>query len=107
GDFQSNLTIAGTGLPAKTVALKSLKVAGTVSGSTIAVGGLAGTIADVGSMSVGSFVNSRLFAGYSGPDDGTGAFNLPSTVGSFMVTGKTNAFSESFLIAANFKNVVL
>ena len=103
GDFKSNLTIAGTGLLAKAVALKSLKVAGMVSGSSIAVGGLAGTIGDIGSVSVGSFVNSQLDAGY----DSINGFNLPSTIGSFTVTAKTNAFSESHVIAANFKNVVL
>ncbi|HEX3149809.1 MAG TPA: Ig-like domain-containing protein [Gemmataceae bacterium] len=107
GDFKSNLTIAGTGLAAKVPALKSLKVAGSVSGSTIQVGGLTGTVGDVGSVSVGAFVDSRLFAGYTGPDDGSGTFNLPSTVGSFVVTGKTKAFAHSYAIASNFKNVVL
>jgi Calx-beta domain len=107
GDFKSNLTVAGAGLAAKVPALKSLKVAGSVSSSMIAVGGSAGTVGDVGSVSVGSFVNSRLFAGYSGPDDGTGSFNLPSTIGSFTVKGKSAAFSDSFVIASNFKNVSL
>lgn len=108
GDFKSNLTIAGTGLPARTLALKSLQVAGTVSGSAIRVGGLVGTVGDVGTVTVGSFVNSTLFAGYSGPTDGVGgSFNLPSTVGAFRVSGATNAFAHSFVIAANFNNVTL
>lgn len=107
GDFKSDLTILGTGLPAKTAALKSLRVAGAISGSTIVVGSGLGTIGDVARVSAASFVNSRLFAGYSGPDDGTGAFNPPSTVSSFTVTGKTLAFAHSFVIAANFKNVSL
>jgi hypothetical protein len=107
GDFASNLTIAGTGLPIGKTALKSLKVAGSVTGSTITVGSLAGTVGDVGSVSAGSFVNSRLLAGYTGPDDGTGSFNLPSTVSSFLVTGKTNAFADSYVFASNFKNVLL
>jgi hypothetical protein len=86
--------------------LATFKGRGT-SGSTIKVGGGAGTVGDIGSVSVGSFVNSVLFAGYSGPDDGSGTFNLPSTVSSFTVTGKLNAFSHSFAIASNFKTVSL
>jgi hypothetical protein len=58
-------------------------------------------------VSVGSFVNSRLFAGYTGADDGSGAFNLPSTVGSFTAKGPTSAFDNSFVIASSFKNVML
>lgn len=56
-------------------------------------------------MSVGSFVNSLLFSGYTGPDDGSGSFNLLSTVNSFIVKETTTAFSGSFVIASNFKNV--
>jgi hypothetical protein len=107
GDFKSDLTILGTGLPAKTAALKSLRVAGAISGSTIVVGSGVGTIGDVGRVSAGSFVDSRLFVGYVGPDDGSGSFDLPSTVTSFIVTGKTLAFAHSYVIAANFKNVSL
>ena len=53
----------GTHIPA----LKSLQVAGAISGSTIRVGGGIGTTGDVGSVSTGSFVNSTLFACYTGP----------------------------------------
>jgi ELWxxDGT repeat protein len=107
GDFKSNLTIAGTELPAKGLALKLLKVAGAVSDSVIRLGGLSGTVGDVGSVSVGAFLNSRLFAGYSGSDNGSDDFNLPSTIGSFVVTGKDKAFAHSFVVAYNFKNVSL
>ncbi|HEX3151269.1 MAG TPA: Ig-like domain-containing protein [Gemmataceae bacterium] len=101
GDFKSNLTIDGTGLAAKVPALKSLKVTGTASDSLIQVAG------DVGKVSVGSFLDSRFFAGYSGADGGSGSFNLPSTVGSFTVTAKGLAFAHSYVIATNFKNVTL
>ena len=107
GDFKSDLTIAGTGLAPRVPALKSLKVAGAVSGSTIRIGGDVGTVGDVGSVSVGSFVDSELFAGYTGPVDGSGNFNLPATVGPFTVTGKTNGFAGSYVIASNFKTVSL
>jgi hypothetical protein len=107
GDFDSNLTIAGTGLAAGAPALKSLQVAGAVSGSTIQVGGVAGSGGDVGSVKVGSFLSSQLFAGYSGPDNGSGTFTSPGTVGSFTVTGSTDAFAQSYVIASNFLNVKL
>jgi Bacterial Ig-like domain/Calx-beta domain len=101
GDFKANLTIDGTNLAAKAPALKSLKVAGSVSNSLIKVAG------DVGSVSVGSFADSRLFAGYSGADDGSDPFDLTSTIGSFNVTAKGLAFARSYVIASNFKNVTL
>jgi hypothetical protein len=49
----------------------------------------------------------RLFAGYAGPDDGSGNFNLPAVVGTVRVTGKENAFADSYLIATAFRNVSL
>lgn len=107
GDFKSNVTIAGTGLVAKVAALKILRVAGSLSGSTIQIGGAAGTVGDVGTVSVGSFVNSLLLAGYSGPSDGTGSFNLPSTITSFTVTGTNAAFSHSNVIGSVIKTVSL
>jgi hypothetical protein len=108
GNFESNLTVAGAGqASAKVPALKSLRVAGNVTGAIIEVGGGSGTFGDVGSVSVGSFVNSDLFAGYSGLADGSGTFNLPSTVRSFAVTGTTNAFASSYVIASNIKSVSL
>jgi hypothetical protein len=65
----------------------------------------------VGSVSVASFINSRLFAGYTGADDGTGTFNpVASTVGPFTVRAvrnQTNVFAQSFVIASNFKAVSL
>lgn len=107
GDFKSNLTIAGTNLAPKVPALKLLHVAGAVSGSTITVGSGAGTNGDVGAITVGSFVNSTLFAGYTGPTDGSGTFNLPSTIGTFTVSGASKAFAHSYVIATNFNNVSL
>jgi parallel beta-helix repeat protein len=101
GDFNSDLTITGVGVPEKTLALKSLTAKGTATNIKIAVGGLAGTVGDVGKVSFGSFLNSRLFAGYSGLDDGSTPFNLSSTIGSFTVTGKDKAFAKSYVIASN------
>jgi hypothetical protein len=78
-----------------------LKVAGTVSGSTISVGG------NVGSVVVGSFTDSRLLAGYTGANDGSGTFTPGVTVGEFVVTGKTDAFARSYVFASDFKSVSL
>jgi hypothetical protein len=111
GDLESDITVAGTGLAStKVPALRSLRVAGTVRGSTITVGGGAGTDGNVGTVSVGAFVDSVLFAGYAGPADGSGTFNLPATVGSFVVRPPTkaapnNEFAGSHVIAANFNTV--
>src|SRR5262249_26323811 len=69
GDFGSTVMISGTGGdPVKGRALKSLNVKGTVTSPLISVGG------NVGSVSVGAFNGTDLFAGYTGPADGTGMF---------------------------------
>jgi len=104
GDFKSNLTISGAGVdPVKGKALKSLKVAGSVIGSTISVGG------NVGLVSVGSFVNSDLFAGFSptGPSPFTGTFSGKFTVGPFLVKATTGGFEDSYVVATSIKNVTL
>jgi hypothetical protein len=103
GDFKSNVTISGVGVdPVKGKALGSLSVAGAVSGAAISVTG------NVGSVSVGSFVNSDLFAGYTGPTDGSGTFSAnQTTVGPFTVKAATNGFVNSYVIAWNFKSVSL
>jgi hypothetical protein len=103
GDFGSNITLSGIGVPAKTLALKSLNIKGAANGILIKVASGTGTVGDVGSVTVGSFINSRLFAGYSGPDNGSGAFNLAATIGKFTATNATTSFAHSFVIGTNFK----
>jgi hypothetical protein len=101
GNFGADLTVGAVD-PAKGTALGSLKVAGAVTGSTIRVGG------SVGLVSVGSFVGSRLFAGYTGPDTGIGgAFDPSVSVGPFRVTAKSGGFADSLVVASRFKNVAL
>jgi Calx-beta domain/Bacterial Ig-like domain len=101
-DMAGDVTISGAGVDPKLKSLKNFKVTGTVSGSDIMVGG------NVGLVQVGAFRDSRLFAGYTGPDDpiATG-FNFPATVTTFKATGKIDAFQNSTVIATNFKTVVL
>jgi cytoskeletal protein CcmA (bactofilin family) len=102
GDLGADVTISGAGVAAGKAALNSLKVKGAVTGRDIRVGG------NVTSVSAGRFLDSRLFAGYDGPDDGGGAFSAtPATVKSFRVTGATDAFANSTVIAAAFKAVTL
>jgi hypothetical protein len=102
GDFGSDVTISGVGVdPVRGRALGSLRVAGTVTSPLISVSG------NVGSVSVGKFDDSRLFAGYAGADDGSGAFNGSATVGRFQANGATSAFAHSFVIASNIKSVSL
>jgi len=50
-------------------------------------------------------VGSRLFAGYTGPDDGSGALSRHVAVGPFVVQSKTNGLTRSDEIASVIKNV--
>lgn len=81
--------------------LGPIVVKGAVTGSTFLADG------NVSTVNVGSFVNSRLFAGYTGPDNGTGTFTTASTIGPFIVKSKTDGFANSYVIATNFKNITL
>jgi hypothetical protein len=76
-------------------------VKGVVTGSDIFVTGNVGTVV------VGAFRDSRLFAGYTGADDGTGSFNFPATVSTFRSTGKIDGFLNSRVIATSFKSVTI
>jgi ELWxxDGT repeat protein len=95
-DLVGDLTISGAGVPTGKPALSMLSVTGAVRDSLVRVGG------NVSSVTAGSFIDSRLFAGY----DGT-AFNVPTVVNSFTVTGKTAAFDNSYLFASTVKTVSL
>jgi hypothetical protein len=90
GNFKANLATTGGGL-------KSFKAAGIVSNANFSIEG------DVGSFTALGFADSELYAGYSGANDGSGNFNLPATIKSFKVTGKNEAFIDSFVIAATIK----
>ena len=85
--FRSN-TFAGSqfcdvplGTAAGKPTLKTMSVKGVVNNVVIDVTGA------ITSVSVGAFVNSRLFASYSGPDDGSGTFTAGGDIGTFKVTG--------------------
>ena len=78
------------------------KVKGVVMGADIEVAG------NVGAVVVGAFRDSKLFAGYIGPDipDPAG-FNFPATVTTFRCTDKTDGFQNSRVIASVFKTVTI
>jgi predicted outer membrane repeat protein len=101
GDLAADVTLSGAGVAAGKAALGSLKVRGVIAGSDLRVGG------NVTSVSAARFLGSRLFAGYDGPDDGSGGFSTPATIKSFRVTGPTDAFADSTVIASALKTVVL
>jgi hypothetical protein len=107
-DFRGeDVTVTGGLASARVPALGLLKVGGAVDHAVIKVASSTGSFGNVGAVAVGSFVDSELFAGYAGPADGSGAFNLPATVGSFTVKGKANAFARSSVVATNFGPVSL
>ena len=89
GDFAADVAVSGLG---------SMRVGGTVDGSAIDVAGIVGTV------TVGSFRNSHLFAGYSGDDVGGGTFDPTGVVTAFTTTGR---FTNSSVIAATVKTVTL
>lgn len=89
----TTVTVGGT--------LGALRVAGKVDNVTVDVTG------NVKAVAVGSFWNSRLDAGYTGPDDGSGTFDLPSAIGTFTVASKTNGFASSNVIATTINSVIL
>src|SRR5262249_48115917 len=99
GDLTGTTVTVGTLLaPAN---LNAVRVAGKVNQSTFDVTG------NVLSVAVGSFWNSRLDAGYTGPDDGTGTYDRPSVIGSFRVTSLVNGFQSSNVIASTINSVTL
>jgi hypothetical protein len=102
GDFAADVTVSGAGVAARRASLGTLSVRGMVLGSDIDVGGT------VGSVTARGFVDSHLFAGYAGPDDGGGEFSVtPATIRSFRVTGPADAYANSTVIASVLKTAVL
>jgi hypothetical protein len=101
GIMNGDVTVTGTGVLPEKPAVKTLKVAGAIAGSTISVDG------GIGLFQVGAFRDSRLYAGYSGPDDGTGTFKAGVTVGTFKVTDEVWGFEDSLVFATALKTVLL
>ena len=102
GDLAADVTVTGAGVDPAKSALGQLRVRGAVTGSDIRVAG------NVGAVAVGAFRGSRLFAGYDGPDDGTGTFAPAGfTVGTFRATGRFDDFQDSRVIATGFRSVAI
>jgi hypothetical protein len=101
GGLSADVAVTGAGVDPAGKALGRLTVTGAVTGSDIFVAG------NVGPVAVGAFRDSRLFAGYAGPDDGTGTFTIPATVTAFRAKDLVDAFRNSRVIATNFKTVTI
>ena len=102
GTLAADVTLSGFGVDPNRYTLGALRVRGTVTGSDIRVNG------HVRAVTVGAFRDSRLFAGYNGPDVPTpGGFTSPALVGSFRTTSTFDAFQDSYVIATAFRSVSL
>jgi hypothetical protein len=101
GDSKADVTISGVGVPAGKAALGSLRVKGNILGSRILVDGRVNELSALG------FRDSRLFAGYTGADDGSGTFDPVGSIGSFQVRAAADGFANSHVIASSIRNVSL
>jgi ELWxxDGT repeat protein len=101
GNFAGDVTLSGQGVVAGKAALRTFRVLGNVSGSNIDVAG------SVSAVTVGSFADSHLYAGYSGTLDGVGTFTPGDTVTLFQTTSKTGTFANSSVAADVVKTVNL
>lgn len=99
GNMTADVNITGVGVDPTKRALNTLRVTGAVTGSDIFVNG------NVGNVVVGAFRDSRLFAGYTGTDDGLGTFGFAATVTMFKSVSKTDWFQNSRVVATSFKSV--
>jgi trimeric autotransporter adhesin len=100
GNFSGDVTINGSGVAAGKPALRTFRVLGAVSNSEIDVTG------SVSAVTVGSFTNSHLFAGLTGPV-GPGAFTTGAAIASFQTTSKAGTFANSSVAADVIKSVSL
>lgn len=101
GAFGGDVRVSGLGVLPGRPALRSLRVVGTVDGSQIDVTGR------VGSVTVGSFKNSYLYAGYTGNKSGGGTFDPIGYIGSFRTTAATGSFENSSVIGTSIGTVTL
>jgi hypothetical protein len=102
GDMAADVTVTGVGVNSSKNAINVMRVRGVVTSSDIRVAG------NIGSVVVGAFRDSRLFAGYDGPDipDPAG-FAFPATVGVFRTTGRFDGFQDSRVVATAFGTVTI
>ena len=115
GNFTGDLTVSGVGVLPGKFSLNSLKVVGSNTAGVVSEGEIDGGTIRVGTNQVAGnintvsavkFLNSTLFAGYSGMTDGMGVFNT-GVVNSFTTTALADSFANSNVIASTFKKVTL
>jgi extracellular elastinolytic metalloproteinase len=101
GIMNGDLTVSGAGVEDGKPAVKVLKVLGAVADTDISVDG------GIGLVQAGAFRNARLYAGYTGADDGLGTFTKAATIGSFRITDEVWGFENSTVIATQFNTVFI
>ncbi len=101
GNLSGDVTVSGAGVAAGKPALRTLRVLGAVSNSEIDVAG------SISVATVGSFVDSHLFAGFTGSLDGVGTYTPGATIKLFQTTSKSGTFANSSIAADVVKTVSL
>jgi hypothetical protein len=101
GNFTGDVQLSGIGVVPGKNALGALKVIGSVDGSAIDV------VGRVGAVTVGSFLNSHLYAGYTGTKNGVGTYDPVGLLASFRTTAKVDGFANSSVISGTINNVTL
>jgi hypothetical protein len=101
GDFAASVILTGAGVAPGKPALAVAVIAGTVQGAIFSVQG------NVGSFTVGAFLDSRLLVGFGVPSPGadpftagTGTFSGEFTLGSFTATSRTATAFVNSVVAA-------
>jgi hypothetical protein len=99
GNFGADVNVSGAGVEPGKPAVNGFTVKGAVNGSVFNI------LGDVNKLSVGDFLNSSLFAGYAGPDNGVGGvFTGNRTIKAFTSKG---TFGNSSVIASTIGTVNL
>ena len=101
GNMAGDVNVTGVGVDPAKKALIALRVRGAVTGSELMVNG------SVGLVRVGAFRDSNLYAGYTGALDGSGTFNKPAVVSTFVSTSLFDGFQNSRVIANRFGTVTI
>lgn len=101
GNMSGDVNITGLGVDPLKRALGTMKVKGIAENANILVSG------HVGNVIVGAFRDSRLFAGYTGADDGSGTFTSPAIINMFKATSRDDGFQSSYVVATRVNSALL
>jgi hypothetical protein len=93
------LTLLGVGVADNKAVLNTFTAGGTVLNSNISVGG------NVTKLSALNFRGSNFYVGYTGTEAGVGTFEPVATLKTVSITGTTDAFQDSNIIATTLGTV--